>query len=107
EAGRPEIPFELDLRARGFGVHNPSIDMRGWPDLPVELHAGGALVSALQGERAPDKVRIERGELELLGAHLMLNGWTELGPVPRGSWTVRTPPGAPLACGRLLPGQPL
>jgi hypothetical protein len=108
EAGRPEIPFELDVRVRGFGVQNPSIDRRGWHDLPIELHAGGAVVAGAAGERGrPDKVRLDRGELEALGTRLVLSGWTELGPVPRGSWSVRTPPGSPLACGRLLPAQPL
>jgi hypothetical protein len=104
EADRPEIPFELDLRARNFGVRNPSVDGNGWRDLPVELHAGGVLVA---GTQAAGQIRIERGEIDALGAHLMIDGWTELGSLPRGSWTVRTPPGAPLACGRLLAGQPL
>jgi hypothetical protein len=110
EAGRPEIPFELDLRARGFGVQNPSIDRRGWRDLPVEMHAGGALVAGARGEAAAssaDKIRLDRGEIDALGARLILSGWTELGPLPRGTWSLRTPMGAPLACGRLLPAQPL
>jgi Transglycosylase len=105
EAGRPEIRFEVDLRARGFGLQGPAIDRVGWLDLALEAHAAGALVV---GARAgtPALVRIERAEIEALGARLIASGWTELGPTPRGSWSVRTPPGAPLDCGPLLAGQP-
>jgi hypothetical protein len=108
DGGRPDIPFEIDLRARDVGISNPSIDLRGWRGLPVELHLAGALAAAggAAAREAPAKVRIERGEVDALGARLLVSGWSELGPVPRGSWTVRTPPGAPLPCGRLLPGQP-
>jgi hypothetical protein len=104
EAGRPEIPFELDLRARRFGVLNPSVDGSGWRDLPVELHAGGVLVAGTQNA---GQIRINRAQIDALGAHLMIEGWTELGPVPRGNWSVHTPVGAPLACASLLAGQPL
>jgi hypothetical protein len=95
---RLEIPFELDLRARGLEVHNPSIDTRAWRNFPLDLHATGAV------EPAGRKVKIETGELEALGLPLAIKGWTELGALPRGSWTVGTP--APLPCGRILPAAP-
>jgi hypothetical protein len=93
-----EVPFELDLRARGLDVHNPSIDTRPWRGLAVDLHASGAV------EPGTRRLKLKAGELDALGLRLSLAGWTELGPVPRGSWTVRTP--APLACARILPAAP-
>jgi hypothetical protein len=98
EAGRPEIPFELDLRARGLTVRNPSIDRRPWRDLGLEVHATGAV------EPRTRKLKIDRGELDALGLRLAVNGWTELAAGPRGSWTVRTP--GPVPCGRILPAAP-
>jgi hypothetical protein len=98
DAGRAEVPFELDVRARGLDLHNPAIDNRTWHDFPLELHATGAL------EPAARKLKLDSGELEAAGLRLAIDGWTELGAVPRGSWRVRTP--APLACGRLLAGVP-
>jgi hypothetical protein len=95
---RAEIPFELDLRARGLDVHNPAIDSRTWRDVPIELHASGSF------EPAARKLKLEASELEAAGLRLAVDGWTELGTVPRGSWRVRTP--APLACGRILAGVP-
>jgi hypothetical protein len=97
DRSRPEVPFELDLRARGLDVHNPSIDTKPWRNLPVELHASGAV------EPASRKLKLA-GEVEALGLRLAVDGWTELGAVPRGSWRVRTP--APLPCGRILLGTP-
>jgi hypothetical protein len=98
EPGGHELPFELDLRARGLDIRNPSIDARPWRDLPVELHARGAL------DPRSRRAKIEAGDLEALGLRLAITGWTELGAVPRGNWTVRTP--APLPCGRILADAP-
>jgi hypothetical protein len=102
ESGRAQIPYELDLRVRGLEVHHPGIDGTGWKGLSAELHASGALAPA-----SPDggpRVVVDRGELEAFGVRLGVSGWTELGPLPRGSISVKSP--APLACGRLLPAQP-
>jgi hypothetical protein len=98
EGPRVEVPFELDLRARGLDVHNPAIDSRTWRDVPIELHATGAF------EPATRKVKLESSEIEAAGLRLAVDGWTELGQAPRGSWRVRTP--APLACGRILASVP-
>jgi hypothetical protein len=98
DGARLEIPFELDLRARGLDVHTPSIDTRTWRGLAFELHASGAV------EPGSRRLKLQSSELEAMGLRVVIEGWTELVPVPRGSWTVRTP--APLACGRILPGAP-
>jgi hypothetical protein len=98
DGARQEVPFELDLRARGLDVRTPAIDSRTWRGLGFELHASGAI------EPASRRVKLQSSELEALGLRLAIEGWTELGPVPRGSWTVRTP--APLSCARILGGAP-
>jgi hypothetical protein len=98
EGSRTEVPFELDVRARGLDVHNPAIDNRPWRDFPVELHATGAF------EPSTSKLRLDPSELDAAGLRLTVDGWSELGATPRGSWRVRTP--APLACGRLLAEVP-
>jgi hypothetical protein len=102
EAGRTQIPYELDLRARGLEVHHPAIDGSGWRDLGAELHASGAVVPA--GPDEGTRIEVERGELDALGVRLSLGGWTELGTLPRGSISIKT--SKPLACGRLLSAQP-
>jgi hypothetical protein len=100
EPGRAELPFELDLRAGGIDLQNPSIDRRPWRGLSLDLHASGAL------DPARRQIKVAQGQLETLGMKVALSGWTDLGETPRGSWTMRTPPGAPLPCAGLLPAQP-
>jgi hypothetical protein len=95
EGPRVEIPFELDLRARGLDVHNPAIDNRTWRTSPSSCTRGGAGA----GHR---KLKLESSEVEALGCAWP---WTA-GP----SWgACRAATGAcarprRCACGRILPG---
>jgi len=94
------LPFEVDFRARGLDVHNPSVDGQPWRGLAFEGHVTGAL------DAAAGRLRVSAAEMAGMGVRLVATGWADLGEAARGSWTFRTPPGAPLPCASLLEAQP-
>ncbi len=102
DAAEAQLPFEVDLKARGIDLQSPAIDRRPWRGLGIEAHATGSY----SGQTG--KIELRSGEVQALGAKLAIEGWTELGPMMamRGNWTVHTPRNAPLTCPLLLGAQP-
>lgn len=100
ETGQREIPFELDLRVRGLEAHHPALDSVPWRGLLIEAHAAGML------DAFGARLKVNNGELDLLGLKLAFRGWIELGSSPRGAWTVRTSQSRPADCAALWDAQP-
>jgi monofunctional biosynthetic peptidoglycan transglycosylase len=97
--GQRQIPWTLEMGARGLTVRHPSFDVEPWVGVPVDARLVGTV------DLDQDRVLLGESTVEMFRVPLRVSGVADLALRPRGRLAIASPRGG-LGCDDLLERQP-
>ncbi len=85
EPGATAVSWQLQGQVRDLSLHHPALDRAVWDATSFAADAQGRF------DWLEAKLEVSQAKLAPLGLPLEVSGWMNLGPHPRGRWSVRAP----------------